>query len=339
MRRFPFAAISAVALLVAAGSTSTVAQDYPSAWCLQGKTGAIRANASLDLQSMLGTASGTFSYCGINPLLAFAHHGEVIGRGNGWSPSRAYEGIRVQRSCWPRRGSRRRTRRARRCAGARGGMALTFMLSPVRAYQTSGHLLVAVPDAFIIIDPTSGVTHLPTQFAALSSHRIAPASAGEWSTPVPMRVIRRKGAVSWSNLLSLDLHAPVICSSCLPRPQSGKQDDECSHAEHVKWYAPYFCWRSSGSVDLDHVVLRPDRAIDRRRRYHLATRHRALPGPNSPLVSSRISKCRHVGLMAQVRAAPDRRVYRRTRAHSRHPQDPSLGTLQRARTACVHMAT
>ena len=35
MRCFPFAAVSAVALLVAAGSTSAVAQDYP--WCLQGK--------------------------------------------------------------------------------------------------------------------------------------------------------------------------------------------------------------------------------------------------------------------------------------------------------------
>ena len=40
---------------------------------------------------------------------------------------------------------------------ARGGVALTFVLSPVRAYQTSGHLLVAVAHAFIIIDPTSGV--------------------------------------------------------------------------------------------------------------------------------------------------------------------------------------
>ena len=44
----------------------------------------------------------------------------------------------------------------------------------------------------LLLTPPVGLTHLPMQFAALSSHRIAPASAGEWSTPVPMRVIAKK---------------------------------------------------------------------------------------------------------------------------------------------------
>jgi len=74
MRRFPFAAISAVALLVAAGSTSAVAQDYPSAWCLQGKDWGYPGQCQFSTYNQcLATASGTFSYCGINPLVAFAH--------------------------------------------------------------------------------------------------------------------------------------------------------------------------------------------------------------------------------------------------------------------------
>src|SRR6478736_7680304 len=44
----------------------------------------------------------------------------------------------------------------------------------------------------LLLTPPVGLTHLPTQFAALSSHCIAAASAGEWSTPVPMRVIANK---------------------------------------------------------------------------------------------------------------------------------------------------
>jgi hypothetical protein len=51
-------------------------------------------------------------------------------------------------------------------------------------------------------------------------------------------------------------------------------------------------WRqSSDGVDLDQAV----RVVGRRRRYHLAICQRALVGENSPLVSSRISGCRHVG--------------------------------------------
>jgi hypothetical protein len=43
--------------------------------------------------------------------------------------------------------------------------------------------------------PAPGLAHLPTQFAALFSHRGASstASAGElWSTPMPMRAIAKK---------------------------------------------------------------------------------------------------------------------------------------------------
>jgi len=71
MRRLPFAAVSAVALLVAAGSTSAVAQDYP--WCLQKGLGYPGQCQFSTYNQCLATASGTFSYCGINPLVAFAH--------------------------------------------------------------------------------------------------------------------------------------------------------------------------------------------------------------------------------------------------------------------------
>jgi Protein of unknown function (DUF3551) len=57
MRRFPFAAISAVALLVAAGTTSAVAQDYP--WCLQGKDWGYPGQCQFS--TCLPAASGTFS--------------------------------------------------------------------------------------------------------------------------------------------------------------------------------------------------------------------------------------------------------------------------------------
>jgi hypothetical protein len=81
MRRFPFAAVSAVALLVAAGSTSAVAQDYP--WCLQGKDWGYPGQCQFwTYNQCLATASGTFSYCGINPLVALRTSGEVIGGGS-----------------------------------------------------------------------------------------------------------------------------------------------------------------------------------------------------------------------------------------------------------------
>ena len=70
MRRFPVAAVCAVVLL-AAGSTSAVAYDYP--WCLQGKDWGYPGLCHFATYNQcLATASGTFSYCGINPHVAFA---------------------------------------------------------------------------------------------------------------------------------------------------------------------------------------------------------------------------------------------------------------------------
>jgi len=64
--------VSVVALLVAAGSSSAVAQDYP--WCLQGKDWGYPGLCHFSTYNQcLATASGTFSYCGTNPLFAFAY--------------------------------------------------------------------------------------------------------------------------------------------------------------------------------------------------------------------------------------------------------------------------
>ncbi|MBR1122823.1 DUF3551 domain-containing protein [Bradyrhizobium lablabi] len=69
MRRFLFAATSAVAILTAAGSTSAVARDYP--WCLQGRDWGYPGLCDFwSYGQCMATASGTFSYCGINPRFA-----------------------------------------------------------------------------------------------------------------------------------------------------------------------------------------------------------------------------------------------------------------------------
>jgi hypothetical protein len=71
MRRLLLAAMSAVAMLLVAGSPSAVAQDYP--WCLQGKDWGYPGLCHFwSYGQCLATASGTFSYCGINPRFAFA---------------------------------------------------------------------------------------------------------------------------------------------------------------------------------------------------------------------------------------------------------------------------
>jgi len=62
-------------------------------------------------------------------------------------------------------------------------------------YQTSVHLPVAVPHAFVLIRPTIGVGTSAHAICGLISHRAASgtASAGELrSTPMPMRVIAKK---------------------------------------------------------------------------------------------------------------------------------------------------
>jgi hypothetical protein len=71
MRRFLFAAMSAVIILTTSGSTSAFAQDYP--WCLQGKDWGYPGLCHfVSYGQCMATASGTFSYCGINPRFAFA---------------------------------------------------------------------------------------------------------------------------------------------------------------------------------------------------------------------------------------------------------------------------
>jgi|KBSMisStaDraftv2_1062788.scaffolds.fasta_scaffold487779_2 hypothetical protein len=72
--------VSVVALLVAAGSNSAVAQDYP--WCLQGKDWGYPGLCHFSTYNQcLATASGTFSYCGTNPLFAFAYQRRSYRRG------------------------------------------------------------------------------------------------------------------------------------------------------------------------------------------------------------------------------------------------------------------
>ena len=71
MRRLLFAAASAVALLTAAGSNPAAAQDYP--YCLKrGSWGWPGLCQFWTYQQCWATASGTYSYCGINPSYAFA---------------------------------------------------------------------------------------------------------------------------------------------------------------------------------------------------------------------------------------------------------------------------
>lgn len=70
MRRL-FAAISAVAVLATVEATTAFAQDYP--WCLQGRDWGYPGLCYFTSYAQcVATASGTFSYCGINPYVAFA---------------------------------------------------------------------------------------------------------------------------------------------------------------------------------------------------------------------------------------------------------------------------
>ncbi len=70
MHRLLFAA-SAVVVLLSAGSTTALAQDYP--WCLQGKEWGYPGLCHFTSYGQcMATASGTFAYCGINPRFAFS---------------------------------------------------------------------------------------------------------------------------------------------------------------------------------------------------------------------------------------------------------------------------
>jgi len=75
MRRIPIMIGAVVALLTVAGSASASPlmdyYDYP--YCLQGKDWGYPGLCHFwTYQQCLATASGTFSYCGINPRSAFA---------------------------------------------------------------------------------------------------------------------------------------------------------------------------------------------------------------------------------------------------------------------------
>jgi len=72
MRSYLFTATAAIALLSNFGFIAPAsAQDYP--YCLQGRDWGYPGNCQFfTYQQCLATASGTFSYCGINPRVAFA---------------------------------------------------------------------------------------------------------------------------------------------------------------------------------------------------------------------------------------------------------------------------
>jgi hypothetical protein len=71
MRCLLFAAVSAVAVLTAAGSNPAAAQGYP--YCLKGGDWGWPGLCQFSTyQQCLATASGTRSYCGIDPYYAFA---------------------------------------------------------------------------------------------------------------------------------------------------------------------------------------------------------------------------------------------------------------------------
>jgi len=71
MRSYLFAVTAAIALLTGSGIVSPAsAQDR---YCLQGKDWGYPGNCEFSTyQQCMATASGTFSYCGINPRYAFA---------------------------------------------------------------------------------------------------------------------------------------------------------------------------------------------------------------------------------------------------------------------------
>ena len=80
MRCLLFAAVSAVAALTAAGSNPAAAQDYP--YCLKGGDWVWPGLCLFwTYEQCLATASGTLSYCGINPRYAFARQ-----RRGSWPP-------------------------------------------------------------------------------------------------------------------------------------------------------------------------------------------------------------------------------------------------------------
>jgi hypothetical protein len=82
MRSSLLAATAAIALFSNFGFISPAsAQDYP--YCLQGRDWGYPGNCQFSTyQQCLVTASGTFSYCGINPRVAFARQYRGYPHGN-----------------------------------------------------------------------------------------------------------------------------------------------------------------------------------------------------------------------------------------------------------------
>ena len=71
MRSYLFALTAAIALSGVGIISPAAAQDYP--WCLQGEDWGYPGNCQFSFYWQCeATASGTFSYCGINPRFAFA---------------------------------------------------------------------------------------------------------------------------------------------------------------------------------------------------------------------------------------------------------------------------
>ena len=129
----------------------------------------------------------------------------------------------------------RRTRQARRCGGnvRRNGANLSVPKPSLGNRGANARQRVSdmwspagrrKPCICYDSPPPQGLAHLPTQFAARSSHRMPFASAAELkSTPVPMRLIAKKRC---RVMVEPPEKGPVICSSCLPRSPRGQQDAE-----------------------------------------------------------------------------------------------------------------
>jgi hypothetical protein len=80
MRSYLFALTAAIALSGVGIISPAAAQDYP--WCLQGRDWGYPGNCQFSFYWQCeATASGTFSYCGINPRFAYARQYRGYWRG------------------------------------------------------------------------------------------------------------------------------------------------------------------------------------------------------------------------------------------------------------------
>ncbi|EHR01118.1 DUF3551 domain-containing protein [Bradyrhizobium sp. WSM471] len=85
MRHLLYIVMLAISVLVGLGSPSSAAPSHRSGYipaapqdlyCLQGRSWGYPGNCQFSSYSQcMATASGTYAYCGINPMHAFARHG------------------------------------------------------------------------------------------------------------------------------------------------------------------------------------------------------------------------------------------------------------------------